>query len=149
MLPFQHVGAEALVGEASDGVGKGVLGDFEVDKVGLGCCMSDQVVRGNFVRVLESGQPPEFRLYLFFVRAWGETEVLVKVPTLPHYVVGFIESVQKVNDNDCHVYAPSVFYISGGSWLGFWITGADGDTIEYGLEPACNELQVSRLVDQP
>ena len=54
MLPFQHVGTEALVGKASDGVGKGVLGDFEIDKVGLGCCVSDQVVRWNFVRVLES-----------------------------------------------------------------------------------------------
>ena len=55
VLPFQHVGAEAFVGEASDGVGKGVLGDFEVDKVGLGRCVADQVVRGDFVRVLESG----------------------------------------------------------------------------------------------
>ena len=39
-----------------------------------------------------------------------------------------------------------MFHISGGSRLGLWITGADGDTIEYGLEPACDELQVSRLV---
>ena len=39
-----------------------------------------------------------------------------------------------------------MFHISGGSGLGFWITGADGDTIEYGLDPACNELQVSGLV---
>ena len=59
MLPFEHVGTEALVGEASDRVGKGVLGDFEVDEVCLGCCASGQVVRRNFVRVLESGQPPE------------------------------------------------------------------------------------------
>ena len=59
MLPFQHIGTEALVGEAFDRVGKGVLGDFEIDEIRLGGCMSDWVVRGDFVRVLESGQPPE------------------------------------------------------------------------------------------
>ena len=146
MLPFQHIWTEALVCEASDGVGKGVLGGFEIDKVGLGCCMADWVVRGDFVRVLESGQPPEFGLYLFVVGTWAETEVLVEIPTLPHYVVRFIESVEKVNDNDCHVYAPSVFHISGSSGLRLWIASADGDAIIYGLEPACNELQVSTLV---
>ena len=41
VLPLQHVGTEALVGEAFDGVGKGVLGGFEIDKIGLGRRMSD------------------------------------------------------------------------------------------------------------
>ena len=44
------------------------------------------------------------------------------------------------------MYAPSVFDISGGSWLGPRITGADRDAIVNGLEPACNELQFSALV---
>lgn len=44
------------------------------------------------------------------------------------------------------MYAPSVFDISGGSWLRLRITGADRDAIVNGLEPACNELQFSALV---
>ena len=36
--------------------------------------------------------------------------------------------------------------ISGGSWLGFRITGPDGDAIVDGLKPTCNELQISMLV---
>lgn len=40
------------------------------------------------------------------------------------------------------MYAPSVFGISGSSWLGLRVTGADGDAIVNGLKPACNELQI-------
>ena len=93
MLPPQHVGAEAFVGETFDGVRKGVLGGFEIDEIGLGCRVADWVVHRHLVRMLESGQSSEFRFYLFLFRAWGQTEVLVKVSTHPHDVVCFVESV--------------------------------------------------------
>ena len=44
------------------------------------------------------------------------------------------------------MYAPSVFRISWGPWLGLRVTGSDGDAIVDGLEPACNELHISVLV---
>lgn len=83
MLVLQHIGTEAFVGEALDGVGKGVLGGFEIDEIGFGRCMSDWVVRGDFVRMLESSQSPEPRLYLFFFHAWGKTEILIEISRLP------------------------------------------------------------------
>lgn len=47
------------------------------------------------------------------------------------------------------MYAPSVFGISGSSWLGFRVAGADGDAIVNGLKPTCNELQIYMSVSTP
>lgn len=35
MFPIEHVGPEAVIGVSFNGVKKGVLGEFEVDKVGF------------------------------------------------------------------------------------------------------------------
>lgn len=35
MLPFEHIGPEAVICESFHGIEKGILGEFEVDKVGF------------------------------------------------------------------------------------------------------------------
>ena len=55
VLPGEGGFAEALVGEAFEGVGEGVLGGLEGVKGGFGCSKGGGVVGVEFVGVVEGG----------------------------------------------------------------------------------------------
>ena len=64
------------------------------------------------------------------------TEGLIEISFLPYPVVCFIYCVEKVCDNDCHLYPSSVFLVSGRAWLGLRIAGTNRDAIVDGLDPS-------------
>jgi len=141
VLPGDHVGTEAVVGEAAGGVEQGVGGRLEVDEVGVG---ADRVGArlGGLVRVVEGGEAAEARLDLAVGGVQRDGEVGVEGALLAQLEVGLVQRVEQVGGDDEDVDAPAVLREALAARLGLRVAGADGDAVVDGLYPPRYQLRV-------
>jgi len=69
-----------------------------------------------------------------------EGEVLVEIGGSSDVPVGFVDCVEEVGGYYYDVDAAAVEDVFWGAGLRLWRAGADGDSIVYGLYPACYQL---------
>lgn len=81
-------------------------------------------------------QPSEAGFNPLLIGVEGETEDLVEIGVLPYPVVGFVDCVEEIGEDDGGLDYSPVLQVSGGAGLGLWIACSDGDAIVNGLNPA-------------
>ena len=65
---------------------------------------------------------------------------MVEVACLSHPVVGFIDGVGKVYEDDSDVYPASVLNVEGCPWLGLRVASTNDDAVVDCLNPSCHKL---------
>jgi len=90
--------------------------------------------------MMQRRQSPEARFNDFVLGVVGDTEEGVEIAGGTQPVVGFVDGVEEVGNDDGDVYAATVFNVEGRTGLGFGVAGADHNAVVECLEPSCDKL---------
>lgn len=135
--PLQHIRSTPIIREPFRRMHKSILCksklDIEIFNHGL-------IRSGSgFVRMELNRQATKARLDRFLRGIVWDVEKAVEIWCGLDLIVGFVESVEEVGDDDGDVDCSPVSRVPSASWNGFGVAGADEDGVESRLDVAGDE----------